>query len=86
MRSEQEIAAMRYELEDNIFERGWDASVEAASQALAWVLGADIEGNLRRYTFRPDEERRREWIARGGDPKDWPAAPERPRSSEETTG
>jgi hypothetical protein len=85
MRSAEEIRALRNELEDNIFERGWDASVEAASQALAWVLGSDIEGNIRQYTFRPDAERRREWIARGGDPKDWPIEPERPVSSEEKT-
>jgi hypothetical protein len=40
---------------------------------------------LRRAMERADAERRREWIARGGDPKDWPIAPERPVGSEENT-
>jgi hypothetical protein len=40
---------------------------------------------LRRYAARPDAERRAEWIARGGDPKEWPVEPERPVGSEETS-
>lgn len=78
MRSLQEISAMRDALEDDIIEHGWDASVDAASRALEWVLDntpLDGEAILRRFMERPDAERRREWIARGGDPKGWPDEP-----------
>lgn len=88
MRSLQEIADMRADLDDNIREHGWDASVDAAVRALDWVLNPGDLGpelDLRRYAARPDDQRRREWIARGGDPKDWPTEPERPASSEEKT-
>ncbi|MHB9857631.1 hypothetical protein [Streptomyces sp. YIM S03343] len=88
MRSAEEISAMRDTLEDDIIEHGWDASVDAASRALEWVLDntpLDGEAQLRRYMERPDDERRREWIARGGDPKAWPIGPERLAGGEETT-
>ena len=71
MREPYEIQDMIRRLDDNIREHGWDASVDAAQRALEWAMGATwprIEG----YMERPDDERRREWIARGGDPKDWP--------------
>lgn len=85
MRSLREIADMRADLDDNIREHGWDASIDAAVRALDWVLNPDDLGpemQLRRYVARPDAERRAEWTARGGDPKDWPVEPERPVNSE----
>lgn len=88
MRSLREIADMRADLDDNIREHGWDASVDAAVRALDWILNPGDLGpelQLRRYVARPDAERRAEWIARGGDPKDWPIEPERPAGSEEKT-
>lgn len=76
MRSGTEIAAMAQRLEDNIREHGWDASVEAAQSALYWVLGEQRYGRvLERFMGRPDTQRRREWIARGGDPQHWPDEP-----------
>ncbi len=68
-----EIRAMRDTLEDDIQEHGWDCAVDAASQALAWVLGEP--SNLRRFAEHPEAERRREWIVRGGDPEAWPEKP-----------
>lgn len=87
MRNADEISAMWDQLDNNIREHGWDPTVDGAVWALAWVL--DIPpGNtgtmLQRAMQRGDSERRREWIARGGDPKDWPE--ERPAGSEENTG
>lgn len=76
------------QLDNNIGEHGWDPTVDGAVQALAWVLDIPPGNNgtmLRRAMERADAERRREWIARGGDPKDWPIAPERPVGSEENT-
>lgn len=85
MRSAQEIGEMRDRLDDNIREHGWDASVDGAAIALRWVLGEADDTMLKRMMERPDAERRRKWIARGGDPKDWPIEPERPAGGEETT-
>jgi len=89
MRSLQEIADMRADLDDNICEHGWDASIDAAVRTLDWVLNPGDLGpelQLRRHVMRPDAERRAEWIARGGDPKDWPEEPGRPVGGEETNG
>lgn len=77
MKTLEQIAEMRDLLEANICEHGWDASVDGASTALEWVLdqltaSTLAEAGLRRFMSRPDAERRHEWIARGGDPKDWP--------------
>lgn len=74
MKSQDEIAAMIERLDDNIREHGWDASVDAAMRALEWAMGATWP-DLDAYMERPDAERRREWIARGGDPQHWPDAP-----------
>ncbi|MFF7550927.1 hypothetical protein ACFZCU_46095 [Streptomyces canus] len=87
MRSAEEISAMWDQLDNNIREHGWDPTVDGAVWALAWVLDMPPgnEGTmLQRAMQRPDAERRVEWIARGGDPKDWPD--ERPAGSEENTG
>lgn len=78
MRSRQEVADMRADLDDNIRDHGWDANLDAVVSALDWVLNPDDLGperQLRRYVARPDVERRKEWIERGGDPKDWPVRP-----------
>lgn len=86
MRSAEEISAMWDQLDNNIREHGWDPTVDGAAQALSWVLQQfpdSDEEMLRRAMARPDADRRRDWIAQGGDPKDWPVAPERPVSSEE---
>jgi hypothetical protein len=88
MRSPEEIGAMRDRFEDNIIEHGWDSSIDAASRALEWVLGDtpwDGEVLFRRWMGRPDADRRRDWIARGGDPDGWPIEPERPTDTEEPT-
>lgn len=74
MKTPDEIGAMIERLDDNIREHGWDASVDAAMQALEWAMGATWP-DLDRYMARPDAKRRREWIARGGDPQHWPDAP-----------
>jgi len=71
MRDPYEIQDMTRRLDDNIREHGWDASVDAAQRALEWAMGATWP-RIESYMERPDDERRREWIARGGDPKDWP--------------
>ena len=71
MRDPYEIQDMTRRLDDNIREHGWDASVDAAQRALEWAMGA-TRPRIESYMERPDDERRREWIARGGDPKDWP--------------
>lgn len=76
MRSAEEISAMWGQLDNDIREHGWDATVEGAVQALAWVLQHHDGAALRRAMERPDAYRRREWIARGGDPKDWPVQPD----------
>lgn len=75
-RSADEIQAMIYRLDDNIFDHGWDASVDAAMRALEWASGSRTGANVEAYMRRPDASRRREWIARGGDPEDWPDAPD----------
>ena len=85
MRSAQEIGDMWDRLDNDIREHGWDATVDGAVQALAWALGQTDDTMLRRAMERPDAERRTEWIARGGHPKDWPIEPERPVGSEEKT-
>jgi len=74
MRSPDEIAAMIERLSNDIDDHGWDASVDAAYRALEWAMGATWP-NLDHYMARPDAERRREWIARGGDPQHWPDTP-----------
>lgn len=74
MRTPDEIAAMIARLDDNIREHGWDASVDAAMRALEWATGATWP-NLDAYMERPDAARRREWLARGGDPAHWPKEP-----------
>lgn len=78
MRKAEEIAAMRNRLEENIREHGWDPAVDAASRALEWVLDntpTNSERLFRLWMERSDSDRRGEWIARGGDPKDWPVVP-----------
>lgn len=88
MRSAREIDAMRARLEENVREHGWDPAVDAASRALEWVLNntpTDGDRLFRLWMERPDAERRADWIAHGGDPKDWPIEPERPVGSEENT-
>jgi hypothetical protein len=73
----QEIAAMRDRLEDNIEQRGFDSAVDAASRALEWALGSAPldEVQLQRYMERPEADRRRDWLAFGGKPEDWPVHP-----------
>jgi hypothetical protein len=69
-----EIQAMIDVLEENIDAIGWDAAVDGASTALRWVLGntpADTDAMLRRSMDRPEADRRRDWIARGGNPEQW---------------
>lgn len=76
MKNEREISAMMELLEDNIAERGWDRSVDAASITLEWLFevpSAGCEAALRRYMKRPEADRRNEWIADGGNPLEWPA-------------
>ena len=68
------IVYMRDELEQNIEDHGWDCAVDAASQALSWVLGERPE--IGAMLHRPDDARRREWIARGGNPAHWPDRPQ----------
>lgn len=75
MRTPDEIQAMAERLDDNIREHGWDASVDAAQRALEWALGTTGTPVIELWMQRPDAERRREWIARGGDPAHWPDAP-----------
>lgn len=76
MRTPDEIRAMAERLDEDIHAHGWDASVDAAMRALEWALGADWP-NLAAYMERPDADRRREWIARGGNPEHWPQEPRR---------
>lgn len=78
MATPQEIRAMADRLDDDIREHGWDASIEAALIALRWALAAGppshvewTEKQLGRLMERPSDERRVDWIARGGDPKNW---------------
>ncbi len=74
MKSAEEVDAMRARLEENIREHGWDPAVDAASRALEWVLGntpTDGERLFRLWMERPEEKRRRDWIAGGGDPAEW---------------
>lgn len=60
-------------LASNIDDFGWDAFVEGADVALRWVLGDEnAEATLRRHMQRPSADRRRDWIAAGGDPTAWP--------------
>jgi hypothetical protein len=66
---------MYHRLQDNIHERGWDASVEAAMMALAWALSTSpqwADQGMQKILNRPEEERRQDWIAQGGNPDDWP--------------
>jgi hypothetical protein len=64
---------MRDRLESSIEVSGWDAQVDAASQALSWVLdGLGRAAALEQFLRRPEDERRTEWILRGGDPQNWP--------------
>lgn len=75
MRAQAEIVAMIARLEGDIWAQGWDPSLDAASKALAWALGdtpTDLEALVRNWVDRPEADRRREWIARGGDPDLWP--------------
>ena len=74
MKTPEKIQAMRDLLEENI-EVGWDAAVDGAATALEWVLGntpTDTDAKLRRFMERPEADRRRDWIAAGGNPEDWP--------------
>jgi hypothetical protein len=74
MRTPDEIRAMIDRLDENIREHGIDASVNAAQHALDWALGGAAGPKLfDLWMQRPEDERRREWIARGGDPQHWPA-------------
>lgn len=66
---------MSERLEDDIRVKGWDLSISAAITALDWVLrGEPFNGGLEALMERPEGERRAEWIARGGNPDDWPVA------------
>lgn len=74
MKAEDTIRAMRDRLHDSIFNDGWEAQVEGALTALAWVLSDDFSRHhdeLMRYMNRPEEERKRIWVAFGGDPDEW---------------
>lgn len=73
MRSADEINALHERLEADIWEHGWDAGVDAASCALEWALGGAViaEAFFQRLMDRPEDERREEWIRRGGDPRNW---------------
>lgn len=71
MRARDEITSLAQALEANICDKGWDPSVDGAATALAWVLGDDIGGTFRIFMDRPEGDRRREWIERGGNPDDW---------------
>lgn len=74
MKTPEEIQAMIDVLEENIDATGWDAAVDGASTALKWVLGntpADTDAMLRRSMDRPGADRRRDWIASGGNPEQW---------------
>lgn len=79
MRTREELIDMSDRLNDNVREHGWDASVDAAHRALEWALGAEWP-DLPRFMTRPDDERRKEWLARGGDPAEWPDRPATDRS------
>jgi len=70
LRPVYQIVYMRDDLEQNIQDHGWDCAVDAASKALSWALGEFSE--LGPLMDRPDDVRRREWIARGGNPEHWP--------------
>ncbi|MFJ7269410.1 hypothetical protein ACIQV3_22660 [Streptomyces sp. NPDC099050] len=75
MRSAQEIADLWERLDDNIRKHGWDSTVDGAARALSWVLQLHPDSDdsmLRRAMERTDVERRRDWIAQGGDPTEWP--------------
>lgn len=75
MRAHDEIVAMVARLEGDIWAQGWDPSLDAASKALAWAIGStpvDLDALVRLWVDRPEEDRRREWLARGGDPEQWP--------------
>lgn len=74
MRSLHDITGMQRILNDDIFENGWDAGVEGALLALTWVLNTNPRQDdliLAHLLERPEDERRRDWIHRGGDPNDW---------------
>ncbi|MGI5286620.1 hypothetical protein ACQEVF_25230 [Nonomuraea polychroma] len=74
MKTPEEITAMIARLEDDIRERGYEASLDGACRALEWVLGntpLDFEKYISSSLEKPEADRRREWIARGGDPADW---------------
>ena len=73
MRSAQEIGDMQWRLDTSIREGGWDPALAAAHDALGWALGDENCGRaLERYLAIPEPERRRKWIAEGGNPVDWP--------------
>lgn len=73
MRSAQEIGEMQWRLDTSIREGGWDPALAAAHDALGWVLGDESCGRtLEGYLAIPEAERRQAWIAKGGNPMDWP--------------
>lgn len=73
MRSPDDIRQMVGRLEDSIRSVGWSAELEGAVLALAWALGVPhAEQQLRRFLDASEGERRRDWIARGGNPDLWP--------------
>jgi hypothetical protein len=73
MRSNDEILRMHHLLNNDIFENGWDAAVEGALLALVWALSSSPQDDqiLNRLMERPEDERRRDWIHRGGNPNEW---------------
>lgn len=75
MRNPSEISVMVARLEGDIWAQGWDPALDAASKALQWAMAdtvIDFGAFVLGLIDRPEDDRRREWIARGGDPDLWP--------------
>lgn len=73
-RPQPDIVAALGAAEESICEQGWDPTLDGIAKALRWVLepgNLSAAAELHRVIATPVADRRRRWIAEGGNPEEW---------------